>query len=763
MTAPPPPIPKAEPSDKPDRQPLEPAGPAVGGTLEDTPDPRIDKDLAWDYCGPRPIRFGPPPPRPSPAKDEPVYIDADSVEYDRNDETVLLRGEITLDRGAQHIEAEGLTYNRDTSDLIMTGRTYLEQSGLRLTGDGGQYNLETNQGATRNARYRFTGAVNLRGSAQEVEIASPSLTRYKDIIYTTCRPGNRDWTLKASKLQLDQDTGVGKAYHARIRVRGVPVLYTPYISFPIDDRRKSGLLIPTIGSSEDNGFELTVPYYWNISPAMDATFFPRIMSDRGVLLGTEFRYLNKWQQGTLYAEILPDDRKSDEETTRWALRWKDNGSIAPHWSHDILINSVSDDQYLEDFGNSLESSSIRNLEQRGSLSYSGQGWGVTTQVQAFQTIDSTLPETLRPYGRVPQVRLNLHPRRTAIGLEYGLTGEYNYFDHNHLVHGNRLSAVPEISWPLRRSYGHLIPSARLHASAYRLRDTAEGQPDSPSHLIPSADLDGRLIFERPLAWFGAASTQTLEPRLYYLYTAYENQSETPVFDSSELSFNFNSLFRNNRFTGQDRIGDANQVTLGLTSRTIDNSTGRELLRVSIGQIYYFEDRRVQLYGAPEDTTESSIAGELSMQLMKHLSGSASFQWNPYLDEDQWEKRAIRLHYETPDERVLNLTYNFDLGTSEALRYEDTDLSFRLPVGRNTQVVGRWLYSMLHSETMDAFAGIEFGRCCWAIRLLGQHYKNKPDSSGSTTVMLQLELAGLGKFGNQVDKFLERGIYGYHTD
>ena len=737
--------------------------PAAEYSVEDTPDRRIDRNLAWDYCGPRPARLGPLPARSKSAEDEPVYVDADSVEYDRNEDMVRLRGGIILDRGDQHIEAEELTYNRETGDLVMVGRSYMGQSGLRLTGDDGRYNLETDRGAVHNANYRFTGASNLRGSAQDVEIVSSSLTRYQDIIYSTCRPGNDDWTLKASKLELDQDTGVGKARHARIRLRGIPVLYTPYISFPIDDRRKSGLLMPSIASSDENGFEVTTPYYWNISPAMDATFFPRVMSERGAMLGAEFRYLNKWQQGEIYGEILPNDRKSELETTRWALRWADNGNIAPSWSHDILINSVSDDQYLEDFGNSLESSSLRNLEQRGALSYGGKGWSLSTKVQAFQTIDATLPATLRPYGRVPQVQFRLNRQRTKVGLEYDFVGEYDYFDHNHKVHGNRLAVVPELSWPLRRSYGHLIPSARLHASAYGLKGAAEDEPDNPSHLIPSLDLDGRLIFDRRLDWFGTQSTQTLEPRLYYLYTPYHDQMDTPVFDSSELSFDFNSLFRSNRFTGYDRIGDANQVTLGLTSRTIDNDTGRELLRASIGQIYYFEDRQVQIRGPAEDTTESSVAGELSLRLFEDLSGSASFQWNPYADEDQWEKRAVRLHYETPDERVLNLSYNFDLGASEALRYEDADLSFSLPVGRNTEIVGRWLYSMLHEETMDAFAGIEFGRCCWAVRLLGRHFKNKPDSNGNTTVMLQLELAGLGSFGHQVDKFLERGIYGYHAD
>jgi len=296
-----------------------------------------------------------------------------------------------------------------------------------------------------------------------------------------------------------------------------------------------------------------------------------------------------------------------------------------------------------------------------------------------------------------------------------------------------------------------------------LKDQDPGKSDNPSYAIPSFNLDGKLIFERTVQWFDQEALQTLEPRIYYLYTPYKDQNDQPDFDSTELSFSFNSLFRPNRFTGRDRIGDANQLTLGLTSRTLSATSGREMLRGSIGQIIYFRDRKVQITGLPEDQSSSAIAGELSARILNDWSGRASFEWDPNKDTERSQKRALELHYETPDKRLLNLAYRFDLGTSEATKYEDTDLSFRLPVNRQLQVVGRWYYSLLFSETLEAFAGVEYGQCCWRMRLLGHHLKNKPDSAGSNSVMVQVELAGLGSLGTRIDNFLERGIYGYHAD
>jgi LPS-assembly protein len=277
-------------------------------------------------------------------------------------------------------------------------------------------------------------------------------------------------------------------------------------------------------------------------------------------------------------------------------------------------------------------------------------------------------------------------------------------------------------------------------------------------------VDGKLIFDRDTNWFGHDALQTLEPRLYYVLTPYENQSDTPLFDTTALTFSYASLFRPNRFTGYDRIGDENRLTVGLTSRTIGDESGREWLRVSLGQVYFFDPRRVQLTDETVDeSSTSAMAGELSTNPVQGLTARASFQWDPNLSQDQWEQRVLQLRYAPAEDRVVNFAYRYSLGQTEPERYENTDFSFRLPLSPRVGLVGRWLYSLLDSDTVDAYAGIEFGRCCWRLRILGRQLKTNADSDGNTSIMLQLELAGLGAVGNQIDKLLEQGIDGYELD
>ncbi|MEA3274373.1 MAG: LPS assembly protein LptD [Pseudomonadota bacterium] len=732
-------------------------------TAKHTDTGRLFEGLPWEYCGPRPLRLGRAVPPPEPTGEEPVNISADALGYDENLDLLTLSGDIQLDQGHRHIQADEMTYDANSADVVATGNAYFAHPWMRIVGTRAEMNLETDQGSIWNTHYRLTGPINARGSADQADLVDPTLTRYRNITYTACPPGRNDWSLQASELEIDRAEGKGVARHAKLRVGDVPILYTPYLSFPIDDRRKSGVLVPSIGNSDENGFDVTIPYYVNIAPNMDATLFPRYMSKRGGMLGAELRYLTRQQRLELYGEVIPQDRQFKDNGTRGALRLEQSGRYGSSWSSYVNFNAVSDDEYLEDFGNRLEITSLRNIERRGDLVYSGKGWRLLTRLQDFQTVDASIPPESRPYGRLPELLLTLSPRRLGPGIELGLDGEYDYFDNSARVNGHRLAVQPYARWPLRRPYGHLIPRVNLYSATYGLRNQDPGDPDNPSYAIPSVNLDGTLIFERNISWLGQESLQTLEPRLFYLYTPFDDQEDTPVFDSSELSFSFNSLFRQNRFTGRDRIGDANQLTLGLTSRTLATRSGYELLRASIGQILYFRDRDVQISGPSEDAGSSAIAGEFSARFLPNWSGRASFQWDPNKDEEQSEKRVLELHYETPEEHLVNLAYRFDLGTSEETRYEDTDISFRWPVNPKLQFVGRWFYSLLHSETIEAFAGVEYGQCCWRMRLLGRHLKNKPDSEGNTTIMVQMELAGLGTIGQQVDKFLERGIYGYHAE
>jgi LPS-assembly protein len=723
----------------------------------------LDEGLDWDYCGRRPARLGPAPLGPQPGDDVPVSIAADNLAYDQGSEELLLEGGIELTQGSREVRSDNLAYDVDAERVKATGNVYLSQPGLRVSGNAAELDLKSNRGQMRDTEYRFVGPLNARGTAGLAELLDGGDSRYRDIVFSTCRPGQNDWDIKAKEIEIDRREGRGVARHARLRVVGTPTLYTPYISFPIDDRRKSGLLIPTIGNSNASGFELMTPYYFNIAPNMDATLFPRYMSKRGLLLGGEFRILTEQHEAEVYAEGITNDRVYEEGGARGAIRVRHRGNYGRGWSSRISFAEVSDDEYLEDFGNQLDVTSVRNVERRGDLRYSTRGWRARLTLQDFQTVDSSIPPSRRPYARLPQLSLTFKPHRFEFGAEVGLNAEYDFFDHNAKVHGHRLAAQPYVAWPIRRPFGYLIPRLNVFGAAYRLREQTEGQPDAPGYAIPSFNLDGKLIFERDAEWFGQEALQTLEPRVFYLYTDFEDQDDIPVFDTSELTFSFGSLFRPNRFSGLDRIGDANQLTLGVTSRTLDGGSGRELFRASLGQILYFRDRDVQIRGPAEDQSSSAIAGEVSARLLEDLRGRLSFQWDPNKGTERSEKRVLELQYQTDDDHLVNLAYRFDLATSEATRYEDVDLSMRWPVSSQVELVGRWYYSLLNSQTTEAFAGIEYGRCCWRLRLLGRHTKNKPDTDGETSVMVQLELAGLGRFGHQIDRILERGIYGYDAE
>ena len=746
-----------------------PATDAALGPLPESSDRDEDAvlyaDLPWDFCGPRVggAGIGGGIAEPDSRPDLPVDVDADRLLYDRGADQIELIGGVEFQQGEQRLTADRTLYRRGTGEVDAAGDLFVSYPGARLRADAGRYNLKSGEGRLEGVRYRFAGDANLRGSAESADLLTGERTRYRDVIYTTCPPGHMDWSLRASDLLLDHDKGLGTARHARIRLAGVPVLYSPYLRFPIDDRRRSGFLIPSVGNSDSTGFDLTIPYYWNIAPNMDATLIPRYMSTRGLMLGAEVRHLNRFQDVKLTGDVLPNDSAAPELGTRWAWRIEQGGRFGKGWSSAIDASAVSDDQVLSDFGNRLDVTSSRNLRRRGDLAYRGPGLSFMGWLQDFQTIDPLLPERSYPYAQLPHLEAEIRPWEQNRLVDVSIEGRYDYFDHPVRVDGSRVVLVPSVSVPMRRSFGDLTPRARLFYTGYQLTDVEEGVDPHQSHLIPSLDVDGRLIFERDMSWFGSSALQTLEPRLYYVLTSYEDQSDTPLFDTTTQNFGFPSLFRPNRFTGYDRLGDENRLTVALTSRTLGALDGSELFRASIGQVFFFKDRLVQLTGDTiEDDATSAVAGELAAALGKDLLGRASAQWNPNAgeDEDPWEQRVLELRYAPGDERILNLAYRYNDGPTEATSYENTDLAFRLPIAGQVQVVGRWLYSLLNEETVDAFAGIEFGRCCWRLRIVGRHLKTSGDDGGNTSVMLQLELAGLGAFGNSIDKLLEEGIYGY---
>ncbi|MEW8044121.1 MAG: LPS assembly protein LptD [gamma proteobacterium symbiont of Phacoides pectinatus] len=712
----------------------------------------IDSGLNWAQCSPGegfdtlPITT---------LEGDQTQISADGAEFIRDQDLAIFSGAVEARQGDQILHAQRVEYNNVDDTLHAEQEVLFAQPGLRVGGASADLHLATNSGTLQGVEYRLIDRA-ARGAADSAEIIDRDRSIYTNISYTTCRPGNSDWLIEAAELELDRASGVGTARDAKVSFKRVPFAYTPYLTFPIDDRRKSGLLIPSIGYSDSNGADISLPDYFNLAPNYDLTLTPRIMSERGLQLGGEFRYLLEQHSGELRAELLPSDSASSAHDERGSLSLRANGDPATRWHYDVNLNHVSDDDYFDDLGGSLAVSSTTTLERRADLAYHGDGWHALGRVQNFQTLGTTAES----YDRLPQMLLYMNRPDQALGLTYHLRGEYVSFDKSSGVTGERLDLYPALSLPLRRSWGFLTPKLGVRYTSYDLEDQTPGLEDDPTRTTATLSVDSGLYFERETSWFGDAITRTLEPRLYYLYTPHEDQSALPDFDTAEHDFSFASLFRENRFSGADKVGDANQLTLALTSRNLDRRTGEEFLRASLGQIYYFSDREVQLQsssGSIDTDDSSAFVAEVAARISRNWRTGAGLQWNPHLD-DETEKAAFAVNYNNGKGRLFNFAYRFDDGD-----YEKTDISASLPLNHQWNLVGRWDYSLMHSATMEAFAGVEYDSCCWSSRLVLRQHRVDANAEPDIGIFLQLELTGLTSLGDRIDQFLEDGILGYTSD
>ncbi len=713
---------------------------------------RIDRDLDWGQCGPL---QDPPLPQTEGTDPGETQISADSANLTQDDRIATFSGNVEATWDEQRLEADQVRIDKENQTLDAEGSIYYQRPGVLVTGEKAHVDRANDKGRLEQAEYRLTDQ-HARGKAGVAEVEGKDKVRFEEISYTTCPPGEDDpaWELHANELEVDRGEGTGTAWGASLDLGGVPVLWVPYASFPIDNRRKSGFLMPSIGHSSETGFDMSLPYYFNIAPDMDATLIPRYMSERGFLLGGEFRYLTDWYYSETQAEILPDDKARDkdagEKTTRGSFSYRGFSNWNSRWHLDSDINYVSDNQYLEDLRDSIAITSARHLERRTDLSYTGDDWEFLGRVQYFQTIDETITTANRPYSRMPQLLLNME--KELLGLTWHLNSEYAYYDHDRAVRGHRGDVAAAVSLPLRNSWGHFIPKVGARHTAYDLDSIPVGTPGSPERTIYTGSLDAGLMFENA----GDTFVQTLEPRVYYLYASRENQNNLPVFDTSEYDFRFNNLFRENRFNGTDRVGDADQVTVALTSRTLSSENGEELFRASIGQIFYFQDREVQLPGvvAMEDNS-SAVVGEVAARINRNWSTRGSVLWDPHASSNEMQLGAVHLNYHGDGGGILNIAHRYRRGL-----IEQSDLSFRMPITDRLSAVGRLYHSWRADRAIDSFAGLEYSSCCWAVRAVARDFVNEVDGDRSASFMVQFEMRGLTSIGDDVDQFLENGILGY---
>jgi LPS-assembly protein len=695
-----------------------------------------------------------PPKKPGPELgDMPIEYDADGVEATRDGEW-LLNGDVLIKQGDRTLKTSNARYDSKTQSFSVDDDVEYADPDMKVSGSSAQ--VDQAGGATfEGAKFELTDR-NARGSADRIQVTRDNELKLDNVRYTTCPAGEEDWVLRASDIDIRQRAGIGFGRGVRLDFKGVPILYAPFLSFPVGDQRKSGFLFPTIGTSTRSGSSIAIPWYWNIAPNYDATFAPTYYSKRGAKLDSEFRYLTDLGRGTLQTEYLPDDAEFGD--SRSYLRFIDRSDFTETLRLDIDAANVSDSQWFEDFGLGPEGTSISYLERSASLTYLTQHWLAVLRAQNFQTIDDIgIPPELRPHTLLPDLAVHADFPEQLAGLDFGMDLEVSNFAHNYedrVATGWRMDVAPQIRWPLRGAGVYLEPSASWRYTAYRLDDKVlPGNDDSPSRAAPVLSVDGGLIFER-LSGSRGQRLMTLEPRFMYLYVPFRNQDNLPVFDTAPADLNLVQLFRTNRYVGADRLSDANQVSIGVTSRLIDAQDGQQFISGTIGQAYFFDEPRVALPGEVlEDPEFSDIIAELDVTAYQDWNVSMGLQWDP--GETRSEKGDVRLQYKPQYDRVVNVGYRFRRGS-----IEQVDGSVAWPIGDKWSAYARMVYSLQDQTTLDQFAGFEYRSCCWRIRAVARRYVSDRTGDTDTSFLLQLELNGLSSVGVGADAFLERAIRGY---
>lgn len=682
-------------------------------------------------------------------------IDAQKIEG-VSDLEVSARGQAEIRHGDAAVFGEFLRYNREFGEIEGEGGVRLQSGVDRFFGPSLYYNLLDDTGTFQGPQFQLQRERPARGTADHIEFAGKGKYKLFNVSFTTCKPGQDDWFLQARELDLDYEADEGRADHPRLRFFDTTVFAFPRASFPLENRRRSGLLTPYYSQTSQRGLEFGIPYYWNIAPERDATFTPVWMARRGFQLKSDFRYMQPQHVGNLRYEYLPDDPVFGR--TRTGLSWVHTQNFAPGVMGQIDYNKVSDERYFVDLASQVKQVSTGNLPQDmfvvknalfGAGSYVAQA-----RLEKFQTLQDPLAPIVAPYWRLPQLSGSLNYNDIVGLFDSTLPGEYVRFQHPTLVDGSRATFAPTISMPHIRPGWYVTPKAGIRYVSYDLEQTASGAPTNPFIAIPWFSVDSGLVFDRQTSWFGQGYNQTLEPRLFYVRVPYHNQDNVPLFDTALADFNYPQLFTENRFVGGDRFGDANQATLALTTRFLQQD-GQERFRATLGQRFYFEEERVAL--APGSTlrlaSESDVLASVGGKASQALSYDVTTQYNPY--KSRAERYGVALRYAPEVAKVLNFSYRFQ---RDVLR--QIDLSGQWPVAQGWYAVGRYNYSFLDRRLLEGLAGAEYNAGCWIFRFVVQRLQAAADVT-NTAIIFQLEFTGVGQVGTaDATQLLRRDVPGY---
>lgn len=690
----------------------------------------------------------------------PLFLSGERIQS-LSKSVIEVSGKVEARKAGQNFFADTLRYDHSLEAIEAEGNIRLEQANLIVTGDTLKLQLDSHTGLLTDPRYRIlpneSRRFAARGQADKLEFLGENKFAARNATYTTCAVDNDDWQLKVADLDIDQDKQVGTARNVLLEFKDMPLLYTPWADFPLNDARKSGFLAPTLGVTGKSGLDVVLPYYFNLAPNYDATLYPRVLATRGLQLGGEFRYLMPSYQGSAALEYLHKDQA--DERTRWLTALNHKQDITPNLQGLIDFQRVSDNEYFRDLSNQISVTSLSILPQDGLLSYDGDWWRAGLRVQQLQVLqDPNKPILQTPYYRLPQFTL-AGSRDLSRHLQIGIEGEYSAFHHpnpNPLTQvkgGDRFTVYPSLKLPYSTSAFFITPKIGYHYTHYSIDRPLAGMPADQSRSLPIASLDSGLVFERDFNFRDSRYHQTLEPRAYYVYAPYRNQRNLPIFDTAPLDLSFAQIFTENLFIGGDRINDANQLTLALTSRFIEDSSELERLKLALGQRYYFSSQLVTMPGTPpRDSNSTDLLALISGQISKAWSVDAGWQFDT--DLGQTIKTTLSTSYRPAPGQAASIGYRFLDGSVEQI-----DTAMQWPITRRLYGLMRANYSIRDNNLVEGLAGLEYNGGCWVLRSVVQRIATA-ENDVSNAFFLQLELNGMGRLGASPMSALKQSIPGY---
>jgi|TARA_B100000315_G_scaffold247664_1_gene276679 LPS-assembly protein len=766
------------------------------------------------------------------------YLEPDWLEQFRNDDpdtspihatgergdrdaegTITLVGDVQIQQGYRNMKTEIASLNKEEDRAWFEGDVQIREPGLLMTGARGYSTLSTGEGNLEEATFLLHEG-RLRGQAETLAHTPDDHILILNGLFTRCEPGSNVWQMRGREIDLDPQVGFGTARDLTLRIKGVPVAYSPYFRFPIDDERHSGFLSPSLSHDGDGGVDISVPYYFNLARHYDITYTPRSVWKRGLHNTVQFRFMtaassNEFNAAYLYHDDIFDDRilldrtggedrfiEEFKQQSRWFVNVRHTGGWTGRLKTNLRYSAVSDFDYLDDFGGDVDSVAVEqflskidksigniragSLDRQASVNYRGDGWDTGLRLQGFQDLVIDTPEN---YEQLP--RLHFNSSGGNKWLQYKLNTDYVYFDKNNedlagnvKVIGHRVAVDAKITSPLRRVWGFLKPSLAIKHRLYELKNTTPSMNPYADFTVPVFSLDGGLFFDRFFSTAGLDLQQTLEPRLFYLYAKETEQGALPLFDAAELTRTYSQLFRDARFAGKDRVGDARHLSAGVTTRFIDHNTGVQYLSASIGQTYFFMDRTISLLPGDPEANSSALFGQIGISPIEALRISGSLEWEHH--NGKTSRGTLGIRYSPDYLHILNITYRF---TSEDIQIptiaenvEESDITFIWPIKGKLSAIGRWNFGWDNDQTIESFVGVEYNDCCWKMRLVFRRFLKDPrniiileddpgapggvrqvphlDNRADTGVFFEFQLKGLATMGRRLDSLLDDAIIGY---